>query len=219
MSFDKILTLQQILDSENNFIVKNSEKILIDNAGKKVGEFLFKNYKDKRFCFICGSGNNGKDGKIASMYLTRKKIFNEVFDTTKFKRTFDYSSFFKEFDILVDCIFGTGLNRKINNFYANIIDKINNSKKMIISIDTPSGVECDTGKILGSAVNANITLCMGFFKPAHFLIPGKKFCGKKKVIKLNLKVSKNIKPKIFLNSSKIFSYLPKFNNYYYNQLI
>ena len=73
MSFDKILTLQQILDSENNFIVKNSEKILIDNAGKKVGEFLFKNYKDKRFCFICGSGNNGKDGKIASMHLTKKK--------------------------------------------------------------------------------------------------------------------------------------------------
>ena len=40
MSFDKILTLQQILDSENNFIINNSEKILIDNAGKKVGEFL-----------------------------------------------------------------------------------------------------------------------------------------------------------------------------------
>ena len=91
----------------------------------------------------------------------------------------------------MDCIFGTGLNRNINNFYANIIDKINNSKKMIISIDTPSGVECDTGKILGSAVNANITLCMGFFKPAHFLIPGKKFCGKKKVIKLNLKFQKH----------------------------
>ena len=51
---------------------------------------------------------------------------------------------------------------------------------------------------------------MGFFKPAHFLIPGKKFCGKKKIIKLNLKVLK-IYPKIILNSSKIFSYLPKFD--------
>ena len=50
----------------------------------------------------------------------------------------------------------------------------------------------------------------GFFKPAHFLIPGKKFCGKKNY-QIKLKVPKNIKPKIILNSSKIFSYLPKFD--------
>ena len=60
-----------------------------------------------------------------------------------------------------------------------------NKLNKIISIDIPSGINGDTGKILGSAVNADITLCMGFFKPAHFLIPGKKFCGEKKNIKLN----------------------------------
>ena len=52
MSFDKILTLQQILDSENNFIIKNSEKILIDNAGKKVGEFLLRITKIKGFALF-----------------------------------------------------------------------------------------------------------------------------------------------------------------------
>ena len=81
--------------------------------------------------------------------------------------------FLKILNLVVDCIFGTGLNRKIDNFYKKIIDALNFSNKKIISIDVPSGV-CDTGKIFGSAVNANITLCMGFFKPAHFLIPGKK---------------------------------------------
>ena len=97
----------------------------------------------------------------------------------------------------MDCIFGTGLNRKITSFYKKIIDAINLSNKTIISIDVPSGIECDTGKILGSAVNANITLCMGFFKPAHFLIPGKKILWRKRIIKLSLKIPKGVKPKIF----------------------
>ena len=73
MSFDKILTLQQILIAENNFIAKYSEKTLIENAGRKIGEFLFKNFKGKNFFFICGTGNNGKDGKIAANYLIKKK--------------------------------------------------------------------------------------------------------------------------------------------------
>ena len=52
---------------------------------------------------------------------------------------------------------------------------------------------------------------MGFFKPAHFLLPGKKYCGKKKLIRLDLKAPKRSFPKIYLNSSKIFNYLPKFD--------
>ena len=213
MSFERILTLQQILKSENNFIVKNSERTLIETAGKKIGEFLLKNFNNKKILFICGNGNNGKDGKLASNFLNKNNQFSEVFEIDKFKKDKNKKllSFFKDFDLVVDCIFGTGLNRKITSFYKKIIDAINLSNKTIISIDVPSGIECDTGKILGSAVNANITLSMGFFKPAHFLIPGKKFCGDKRIIKLGLKIPKGVKPKIFLNSSKIYKYLPKFD--------
>ena len=211
MSFDKILTLQQILIAENNFIAKYSEKTLIENAGRKIGEFLFKNFKGKNFFFICGTGNNGKDGKIAANYLIKKKITNEVYDIGKFGKIKNFSSLTKNYDILVDCVFGTGLNREITGIYKHIIDNINNSNKNIISVDIPSGIECDTGKVLGCAVNADLTLCMGFFKPAHFLIPSKKFCGEKKIIKLNLKIPKNSEPKIFLNSSKIYKYLPRFD--------
>ena len=71
MSFDRILTLQQILKSENNFIAKKSEKILIEHAGMKVGEFLLKNFRGKKILFISGNGNNGEDGKLASIYLNK----------------------------------------------------------------------------------------------------------------------------------------------------
>ena len=211
MSFDKILTLQQILKSENNFIVKKSEKILIEHAGKKVGEFLLKNFRGKKILFVCGTGNNGEDGKLASIYLNKNNQISEVFELNNLKKNKNLFLLFKDYDVVVDCIFGTGLNRKVASFYKKIIDAINLSNKTIVSVDIPSGVECDTGEILGSVVNADITLCMGFFKPAHFLIPGKKFCGKKIVIKLNLKIPNDIKPKIFLNSAKIFRNLPKFD--------
>ena len=204
MSFDKILTLQQILESENNFIAKNSEKILIEEAGRRIGEFLSKNYKNKKFCFLCGPGNNGKDGKIASNFLSKEKIINKVFYINKTNRKLDFSSIFNDFDILVDCIFGTGLNRELKGFHKNIIDAINISKKTVISIDTPSGLECDTGQILGKVVNANITLCMGFFKPAHFLIPGKKFCGKKKNYQIKFKSPKKHLPKNYFKLFKNF---------------
>ena len=150
-------------------------KTLIETAGKKIGEFLLKNFNNKKILFICGTGNNGKDGKLASNFLNKNNQFSEVFDIDKFKKDKNKKllSFFKDFDLVVDCIFGTGLNRKITSFYKKIIDAINLSNKTIVYIDVPSGIECDTGKILGSAVNANITLCMGFFKPAFFY-PGKK---------------------------------------------
>ena len=51
MSFERILTLQQILASENNFIAKNSEKILIEYAGNKIGKYLYKHFKGKKLSF------------------------------------------------------------------------------------------------------------------------------------------------------------------------
>ena len=103
-----------------------------------------------------------KTVKLHQIFYQKKKIINKVFYINKTNRKLDFSSIFNDFDILVDCIFGTGLNRELKGFHKNIIDAINISKKTVISIDTPSGLECDTGQILGKVVNANITLCMGF---------------------------------------------------------
>ena len=96
---------------------------------KKLVNF-FKNYKEKNFLLFVVHGNNGKDGKLHQIFDKKKKVIeiDEVFETTKLKNLL---SFFKDFDILVDCIFGTGLNRKKKSFYKKIIDKINNSKKIL----------------------------------------------------------------------------------------
>ena len=212
MSFNKILTLQQILKAENNFIAKKSHEELINFAGQKVGSFLYKNFKHKKILFICGFGNNGMDGIIAARYLKDKKIDCDIFDVSKvsfYKEKFAMN-LFEKYQVLVDCIFGTGLNKKINGNLKNIIEKINNSKKYIVAIDLPSGTKCDTGQILGISVKANLTLCMGFYKPAHFLLPGKIQSGEKKIIKLNLTVPEKLKPSVNLIDSGVCNFLPKF---------
>ena len=90
----------------------------------------------------------------------------------------------------MDCLFGTGLNRTLSKFHQKIIEMINSSKRKIISVDIPSGLNSDTGSPQGCSVIASITICMGFYKPAHFLIPSKNYCGEKYFVETSSKNSK-----------------------------
>ena len=215
MSKNRILTIEQIKESENQFICKNSEEQLLNIAGEKIAIFLLNKFKRKTLLFVCGKGNNGQDGIKASIFLG-KKIKNKVFLVPKIyskKNLNTLQSNIKSHEIIIDCLFGTGLNRTLSKFHQKIIEIINESKKKIISIDIPSGLNSDTGQPLGSSVIAHITICMGFYKPAHFLIPSKNNCGEKVLLKLPLKSSIKMFPKIhLLKNEKVYKSLPKHNN-------
>ena len=215
MSKNRILTIEQIKESENQFICKNSEEQLLNIAGEKIAIFLLNKFKRKTLLFVCGKGNNGQDGVKASIFLG-EKIKNKVFSVPKNyskKNLNTLQSNIKSHEIIVDCLFGTGLNRPLSKFHQKIIEIINKSKKKIISIDIPSGLNSDTGQPLGSSVIAHMTICMGFYKPAHFLIPSKNNCGEKVLLKLPLKSSIKMFPKIhLLKNEKVYKSLPKHNN-------
>ena len=215
MSKNRILTIEQIKESENQFICKNSEEQLLNIAGEKIAIFLLNKFKNKTLLFVCGKGNNGQDGVKASIFLG-EKIKNKVFSVPKNyskKNLNTLQSNIKSHEIIVDCLFGTGLNRPLSKFHQKIIEIINKSKKKIISIDIPSGLNSDTGQPLGSSVIAHMTICMGFYKPAHFLIPSKNNCGEKVLLKLPLKSSIKMFPKIhLLKNEKVYKSLPKHNN-------
>ena len=215
MSKNRILTIEQIKESENQFICKNSEEQLLNIAGEKIAIFLLNKFKRKTLLFVCGKGNNGQDGVKASRFLG-EKIKNKVFSVPKNyskKNLNTLQSNIKSHEIIVDCLFGTGLNRPLSKFHQKIIEIINKSKKKIISIDIPSGLNSDTGQPLGSSVIAHMTICMGFYKPAHFLIPSKNNCGEKVLLNLPLKTPTKISPKIhLLKNEKIYKNLPKHNN-------
>jgi len=84
----------------------------------------------------------------------------------------------ESYDLIVDAIFGTGLTRNIEGNVRQLIETINFYAKYVISVDIPSGVHSDTGRIMGCAVKANETITLGFPKTGTFLYPGAEYTGK-----------------------------------------
>lgn len=67
-------------------------------------------------------------------------------------------------DLLIDGLFGFGLERTLDSPVSDVIDQINQWSKPVLSIDLPSGLHTDTGEVLGTAIRANHTLCLGMLK-------------------------------------------------------
>ena len=212
MNQPKLYTINQIKESENIYIKKNSLNKLFDNATTKIITFIKKKYKNKKILFICGPGNNGMDGK-----LTYNKLL-EKYDVSIFKvdrnikiNLKKLKNFIKNSEIIFDCIFGTGLNKKITGDNVKIIELINNSNKQIVAVDIPSGLSGDSGERMGTCIIADTTLAMGFLKPGYFLQPAKEFIGKLVLLNLGLPVP-NFKPNIKLVNKKNINNIPSYNS-------
>ena len=117
----------------------------------------------------------------------------------------------KNTEIIFDCIFGTGLNKKIHGNNKKIIELINKSNKQIVAVDIPSGLSGDSGERMGTCIKADTTLAMGFLKPGYFLQPAKEFIGKLELLNLGLPVP-NFKPNIKLVNKKNINNIPSHNS-------
>lgn len=103
----------------------------------------------------------------------------------------DYEAYITGYyDLIVDALFGIGLNREVTGLYKNIILKINslsedNGKTIVLSVDVPSGINTDNGLAMGAAVKASHTITFNYKKPCHLIYPGKKYCGEVIIIYIN----------------------------------
>ena len=152
-----------------------SRQTLIERAGNAVFEEIVKKFRGGRVLVCVGKGNNGEDGKVVAKKLSGihgfyVSVLNFSLGAMKF--------FEKKYDIIVDCLFGTGLNREISGVYKTVIEKINESGAFVVSCDIPSGLSSDTGKPLGIAVKANLTVAIQEYKLGHFINDGPDYCGK-----------------------------------------
>lgn len=84
----------------------------------------------------------------------------------------------KEYDIIVDAIFGIGLRRAPEGRYAEAVEYINQSGAFVLSVDIPSGVSADTGAVYGCAVQADVTVTFAFLKRGLVLYPGASCAGR-----------------------------------------
>jgi ADP-dependent NAD(P)H-hydrate dehydratase / NAD(P)H-hydrate epimerase len=135
---------------------------LIDNAGRAVAEEIIRRYGARRTVVLCGPGYNGKDGRIAAHYLKQ------------WGWPVDISDDIAHAELIIDALYGAGLNR---DFPIERANQINSAGVPIVSIDVPSGLDGNTGRPRGASVKADLTITFFLKKPAHVLMPGRSLCG------------------------------------------
>ena len=89
-------------------------------------------------------------------------------------------------DVLVDGLFGTGLSRPVGGLPARLIDAVHRVAPPVVAIDIPSGVDADSGRVLGCAIEADITVTFAWPKIGHAVFPGRELCGDLRVVDIGI---------------------------------
>ena len=174
-----------------------SQEILMEKAALcSVAEI--KKMNPGHVLIVCGSGNNGGDGIAVARILLMQGIHATVylcFDPSCCKESIRnqlavYQKIggktvteidFGKYDIIVDAIFGIGLSRVIQAPFDEVIMAMNTAREKsgvrIVSLDIPSGIHTDNGRIMGTAVKADKTVTFSYAKRGHLLYPGKEYTG------------------------------------------
>ena len=151
---------------------------LMENAGRAVADAASRILQGPRVVVVAGPGNNGGDGFVAARYLAERGLVVSVCFVGKRERLKGDAALtaqrwngpvsepspaaFADCDLIIDALFGAGLDRDVEGPARNVIDLMNNASASIVAVDLPSGVNGTTGAVMGCAVNAQLTVT--FFK-------------------------------------------------------
>jgi NAD(P)H-hydrate epimerase len=188
------------LRAQKNILIPSL--LLMENAGRSVAEEALKMLGGKeRVTILCGAGNNGGDGLVAARHLLAagKKVRVLIFGSHKKLKTDPrlnlkmlqrlglpvvFISSIKKIpsllvaDLIIDALFGIGLDRKLNMLSIALINRVNQSGVPVLAVDLPSGLQADTGEIMGVVIRAERTVTFVAPKSGFFRGAGPQYCGK-----------------------------------------
>jgi len=201
----KISSVEQMrqLDKQASTRYGISEYLLMENAGESAAFLLQRTFRARtnRFLIICGVGNNGGDGLVVARklhsyhfkvsvvifgdpakyrgpagenYQIVKKIGLPLVENPAIKKLRELVA---TSTILVDAVFGTGLDREVGGIFQKVIHEMNQSKRPVVSLDIPSGIHGNTGQVMGVAVKALLTITFGLPKYGNLIYPGAGYGG------------------------------------------
>jgi NAD(P)H-hydrate epimerase len=208
----KIFSADQIKQWDNYTITNEpiASINLMERAAKACYEWLIENQFNKRvFKIFCGKGNNGGDGLALARMLLEKKCVVSVYiletgrlgtgdfqnnlerlhtytDQIHFIQSEEFFPAIDINDIIIDALFGTGLNKPPEKIFSKVISYINQGGSIIISIDVPSGLFTDRSSKENTVVKANYTLTFQQPKLAFMMAENEQYFGKINVLNINL---------------------------------
>ncbi len=178
---------------------------LMENAGHAVANAVRAlSGPSARILVLCGPGNNGGDGFVAARHLATDRQVRLALLGEPGALKGDAAAMaarwagpveqaepdsVKNADLVVDALFGAGLNRPLDGAAASLIEAINGSGLPIVAVDVPSGLDGTTGRAEWPVVRATRTVTFFRLKPGHLLLPGRVLCGETTVADIGIPAS------------------------------
>lgn len=187
-----ILTAEMMRAAEQAAIDSGtSVEELMERAGRALAEAVYRFAGPTAALILCGPGNNGGDGYVAARHLAERGVAVRIAalsDPTseaaknarsqwrgEVERLSDST---KPAPLLIDCLFGTGLKRGLENTVSEQLSRLCEQAVVRVACDLPSGVESDSGSELSEVPAFDMTVTFGALKPAHRLHPAMHKCGR-----------------------------------------
>lgn len=184
------ISLRELMERAGKAVADQAEKSMKMRFGEEQGQSVI---------ILCGKGNNGGDGFVCASHLTKMHRVSVVLLYDESTTTLAQTAFqampetierlslesgqtvieerLKHADCIIDAVFGFRFRGRISDAPSEILAYANKQSCLRISIDIPSGVECDTATMKGVAFHANETISFHGLKPALISYPGKACCG------------------------------------------
>lgn len=180
-----------------SMVLMERAALAVADAVEKACDFQKEKVRKRRVLIFCGTGNNGADGAaiarilhLRGFYVTVLTVGDEEHRTEEMQQQLsideklgisveEFSDFLPgSGGVVIDALFGVGLSRDVTGEYLEAVRMIERiSPRLTVSVDLPSGIHSDTGKVMGAAVKADLTVTFGFEKLGTVLYPGREYSG------------------------------------------
>ncbi|MFL9502412.1 NAD(P)H-hydrate dehydratase [Rhodopseudomonas palustris] len=199
---------------------------LMLHAGRHVAQAAIDLAEEGPILVIAGPGNNGGDGLIAATELVALgRTVHVMLLGEREALKGDAALAAREWKgpllpfltqsigspaLIIDALFGSGLNRPVKDQALEVIEAVNHSGVPVLAVDLPSGINGATGAVMGAAIRARETVTFFRRKIGHLLLPGRLHCGQVRLVDIGIEpgVLGEIRPQAFENDPDLW--LPDF---------
>jgi ADP-dependent NAD(P)H-hydrate dehydratase / NAD(P)H-hydrate epimerase len=224
----RLLTIEEMTAADAAAIAAGVSGIeLMENAGAAVARAISARFAPRRVLVLCGPGNNGGDGFVTARHLKERGWPTQVAllgarerlrgDAARAAKAWPDDvlpldpKLVEGARLVVDGLFGAGLARPLDGIARETVETMARAGVPIVAIDVPSGVDGDSGAILGAAAPAVLTVTLHRAKPGHLLLPGRDHVGELVVADIGIPAdSLGPKVRLFANHPRLWrQLLPK----------
>lgn len=195
-----ILTVAEMVAAEQALIAAGtSVDTLMERAGRGAAEWIWRLSGGRAVTVLCGPGNNGGDGYVIAQALREKGVevaiiapMDPATDAARKARAAYFGTFLKVTDrprgeMFVDCLFGSGLTRRLGAEMLALLCELAGSHHLRVAVDLPSGLDSDSGRPLNAELPVyDLTLALGAWKYAHWLMPGAALMGARRLVPIGV---------------------------------